>query len=653
MCFSIRARHAPAGLGGEQLERAAHERVVGEAVDVDLASAGSTSIAVGEVDALENGRDLVVAVVACRPDDEREVDLRCRRRAAHSARASATNSSGSSASARVSGSRPIARERGFGALARRDAAERERVRQRLPPVRERRLDDALHVRPVGRAAACVGTRRAPSRRSGAAGRPRGAPDGSRCARPRAARARRPRRTPSCAARRRSGRRPRAAPSRTSARRSAARRGSRRRSASRRCTGRFATSLRGCGSSAARSSASASPQCSSTFSRRRQLGLERAVDLDGVHVRDALGEEAREDAAARARSRARRRRVRAPRGARSRARMFSSTRKCWPSSFFGAALTGRSSARRSRRSARRARPRRRCARARARRPCGRRSRARSAGRGAAPARGTGESVSASRRSAGTAYAAERRSCAFLYVTLPANETYQPRSSAGSSSGSDEKQCSTTVPSKPASAASVSSSAARVWMTTGLPSSAASCELLRRRRAAARRAARSRGSSRGPSRPRRRPSGARARRAARRRRRPPASCGWMPSAATTPSWRSAIASVSRQRRLVVPTETMRVDAGLARALDERRPPGLAHASRCAWVSITPRGGRQLDAREERRRRLDPVGGDGRAACESARARGRRRLAERREDARRALRAGTARARRRSRVSPSARL
>ena len=154
------------------------------------------------------------------------------------------------------------------------------------------------------------------------------------------------------------------------------------------------------------------------------------------------------------------------------RMFSSTRKCWPSSFLARMLTDRSSAPRSLRSARRARRRRRFARARARRRCGRRSRARSAGRGAAPARGTGESVSASRRSAGTAYAAERRSCAFLYVTLPANETYQPRSSAGSRSGSDEKQCRTTVPSKPSSAASVSSSAARVWMITGLSTSAAS-------------------------------------------------------------------------------------------------------------------------------------------------------------------------------------
>ena len=36
----------------------------------------------------------------------------------------------------MSGSRPIARERGFRALARREAGEPERVRQRLAPVRE-------------------------------------------------------------------------------------------------------------------------------------------------------------------------------------------------------------------------------------------------------------------------------------------------------------------------------------------------------------------------------------------------------------------------------------------------------------------------------------------------------------------------------------
>ena len=59
-------------------------------------------------------------------------------------------------------------------------------------------------------------------------------------------------------------------------------------------GRFATSFAGAGSSAARSRRSASPKWSSTFVRRElaEVRLERAVELDGVDVRDALGEVAR-------------------------------------------------------------------------------------------------------------------------------------------------------------------------------------------------------------------------------------------------------------------------------------------------------------------------------------------------------------------------
>src|SRR4051794_32257794 len=78
---------------------------------------------------------------------------------------------------------------------------------------------------------------------------------------------------------------------------------------------------------------------------------------------------------------------------------------------------------------------------------------------------GLSVSARSNSGGTSRAAARRSYAFLYVTLPANETYQPRSSAAGRSCADEKQCSTTGPSCASSRARVSSSAARVWTTTG--------------------------------------------------------------------------------------------------------------------------------------------------------------------------------------------
>ena len=73
----------------------------GEAVDRSAAAARQD--AVGEVEALHDGRHLVLAVVAERADDEREVELRGRRRAVHAARASAraTNSGGSSSSARA------------------------------------------------------------------------------------------------------------------------------------------------------------------------------------------------------------------------------------------------------------------------------------------------------------------------------------------------------------------------------------------------------------------------------------------------------------------------------------------------------------------------------------------------------------------------
>src|SRR5262249_49716328 len=85
---------------------------------------------------------------------------------------------------------------------------------------------------------------------------------------------------------------------------------------------------------------------------------------------------------------------------------------------------------------------------------------------------GLSVSARMRSPGTRAAASRSSGAFGYVTFPANDTYHPRSSAGASSDGEEKQCRITVPSKSRSAAIVSWSAARVWMTRGLPVSCAS-------------------------------------------------------------------------------------------------------------------------------------------------------------------------------------
>ena len=84
-----------------------------------------------------------------------------------------------------------------------------------------------------------------------------------------------------------------------ARPSAGRRGSRRRSASRRCT---AGSRRACAAAARARRGRARARRRSAARRsssRRQVRLERAVELDGVHERDPVGEEARQDAAARA------------------------------------------------------------------------------------------------------------------------------------------------------------------------------------------------------------------------------------------------------------------------------------------------------------------------------------------------------------------
>ena len=90
---------------------------------------------------------------------------------------------------------------------------------------------------------------------------------------------------------------------------------------------------------------------------------------------------------------------------------------------------------------------------------------------------GASVSTSRRSAGTRAAASRSSGAFGKVTLPANEIQYPRARHSSRRSGIEKQWRITR--RPsawvASRSRVSSSAARVWMTTGLSSSRASSML----------------------------------------------------------------------------------------------------------------------------------------------------------------------------------
>ena len=101
----IVAAHSGSHTGrvGEREQRVAHEAVLGEASDGEHRRRLELD-PVREIDALQNRRDLVLAVRAHRPDDEREVELRRGRRAAHrSAAARRTNVSGVSASARTAG----------------------------------------------------------------------------------------------------------------------------------------------------------------------------------------------------------------------------------------------------------------------------------------------------------------------------------------------------------------------------------------------------------------------------------------------------------------------------------------------------------------------------------------------------------------------
>ena len=86
---------------GELLERGANQRVVGKAFDSERGCVVELD-PVDEVDPLQDRQNLVLAVVADRPDDEREIDLRGGRRSHSNALVSATKSAGASASARTS-----------------------------------------------------------------------------------------------------------------------------------------------------------------------------------------------------------------------------------------------------------------------------------------------------------------------------------------------------------------------------------------------------------------------------------------------------------------------------------------------------------------------------------------------------------------------
>ena len=379
MRFSMRARQRGSTPAAAASASSARRTSVSsrEARRPRASAPARASMRSASVDPLERRHDLVLAVVAQRADDEREVDLRGGAARVSGARsASATNSGGVELlGAHVAGSRPIASS-AVGRRARSATpASSSEFGERLAAVRERRLDDALHARESGGQA---GAAERDERRLDVRPRPehrRARPDGSRALRGELDEHR------DGAVRLRRGLREEAvgdlalhhhapgldragSPSRLSTTSGVAM-----------LYGRLATSFVGAGVERRRDrAASASPKRSSTFVAAAQplaeLRLERAVELDGVDAGDAVGEVARSGRRARARSRARRRRRASSASRPITPRMFSSTRKCWPSSFFGAHASWQPErrGRRSRRSALRARPAPRRAPRRARRAC---------------------------------------------------------------------------------------------------------------------------------------------------------------------------------------------------------------------------------------------------------------------------------------------
>ena len=264
--------------------------------------AGSSSIRSASSTRWRTVSDLVLAVVARRADDEREVDLGRRAGAAHLAappRARRTRPARAPRRALAAGGR--SRASASAALLRAaspaSASEFGSVLRRCAKAAS---TTSLHVAEVRAAAPCGGRRRAPSRRSAAAGRPsretgwKPRPLGGELDEHRDGAVR---------LRRRHGEEPvgdlalhHHAPEPD---RSAGRRGSRRRAASRRCTAgsrRASSRRRERGEVEPRARRrSASVDVRRRASRRR--GSSDAVELDGVDVRDAVGEIAREHAEA--------------------------------------------------------------------------------------------------------------------------------------------------------------------------------------------------------------------------------------------------------------------------------------------------------------------------------------------------------------------
>ena len=206
-----------AGCGGERRQARASPECPRESRRLPDRRPARSTACPPSADSLVHRDELVLAVLAPRTDDEREVDLRRRRdrSSSPSSSASRTNSSG----ARLFGTgRCAVTERGERGrcVAPRSASpeQRERVGKRLAPVRERSPDDLLHPVVVGQSAANGRMPRASSRPAGVAGTPFATQRACPCGWRRAGRAPRRRRTPSSPAWRRTARRPPSGPSRT-------------------------------------------------------------------------------------------------------------------------------------------------------------------------------------------------------------------------------------------------------------------------------------------------------------------------------------------------------------------------------------------------------------------------------------------------------
>ena len=146
---SPHATRAPLPLRGQGTSSLRDEHVRGKAIDLEAGRRFDRQC-VCELKAFVDGDQLVLAVFALRPDEEREVDLRRRSDAVHVSKlGSCATPSGASCSARVPGPCPGGRERADGLFARRVTRQFERGGERLPTMGKRGLHHAFDRVEIG------------------------------------------------------------------------------------------------------------------------------------------------------------------------------------------------------------------------------------------------------------------------------------------------------------------------------------------------------------------------------------------------------------------------------------------------------------------------------------------------------------------------